>query len=68
MPWNVQFAINRTVPLRLITSARGAMNRLRAEIFEDHVRHPVVNPKDHPTSERLRAAEELIEIVHSYLK
>ena len=54
--------------LRLITSARGAMNGLMAEVLENHVRYHVVNPKDRRDSERVRAAEELIEIVHSYLR
>ena len=54
--------------LRLITSARGAMSGLMAEVLEDHVRYHVVNPKEHANSERVKAAEELIEIVHSYLK
>ena len=54
--------------LRLITSARGAMNGLMAEVLEDHVRYHVVNPKDRGDSERVKAAAELIEIVHSYLK
>jgi DNA-binding FrmR family transcriptional regulator len=44
------------------------MNGLMAEVLEDHVRYHVVNPKDRGDSERVKAAEELIEIVHSYLK
>ena len=54
--------------LRLITSARGAMNGLMAEVFEDHVRYQVVNPKERADSERVKAAEGLIALVHSYLK
>ena len=54
--------------LRLITSARGAMNGLMAVVLEDHVRYHVVDPKERVNSERLKAAEELIDIVHSYLK
>lgn len=53
--------------LQLITSARGAMNGLMAEVLEGHIRYHVVNPKERPSSERMRAAEELIAIVRSYL-
>jgi Metal-sensitive transcriptional repressor len=68
MPSSAQFPISRTEVLRLITSARGAMNGLMAEVFEDHVRYHVVNPKERADSERVKAAAELIAIVHSYLK
>ena len=53
--------------LQLITSARGAMNGLMAEVLEGHIRYHVVNPKEKPSSERMQAAEELIAIVRSYL-
>ncbi len=53
--------------LQLITSARGAMNGLMAEVLEGHIRYHVVNPKEKANSERVKAAEELIEIVRSYL-
>ena len=53
--------------LRLITSARGAMAGLMAEVVEDHIRYHVVNPKEKPDSERIKAAEELIDVVRSYL-
>jgi len=53
--------------LQLITSARGAMNGLMVEVLEGHVRYHVVNPKEKPDSERVKAAEELIEVVRSYL-
>ncbi|HLX73440.1 MAG TPA: metal/formaldehyde-sensitive transcriptional repressor [Terriglobales bacterium] len=53
--------------LQLITSARGAMNGLMAEVLEGHIRYHVVNPKEKASSERMKAAEELIAIVRSYL-
>lgn len=53
--------------LQLITSARGAMNSLMAEVLEGHIRYHVVNPKEKASSERMKAAEELIAIVRSYL-
>ena len=53
--------------LHLVVAARGAMNSLMAEIIEDHIRMHVVDPA-HERGSRARGAEELIDIVQSYLK
>jgi FrmR/RcnR family transcriptional regulator, repressor of frmRAB operon len=53
--------------LHLVVAARGAMNSLMAEIIEDHIREHVVDP-DRERGSRGKGAEELIEIVKSYLK
>jgi DNA-binding FrmR family transcriptional regulator len=53
--------------LHLVVAARGAMNSLMAEIIEDHIREHVVDPNRERGS-RARGAEELIDIVQSYLK
>lgn len=54
--------------LQLITAARGAMNGLMAELLEDHVRFHVLDPAKKATSEQTSAADELIDIVRSYLR
>lgn len=54
--------------LQLISAARGAMNGLMAELLEDHVRFHVIDPARKPTSAQAVAADELMEIVRSYLK
>lgn len=54
--------------LQLIASARGAMNGLMAEVMEDHIRLHVLDPACEGDSERARGAEELIDVVRSYLK
>jgi len=54
--------------LQLITAARGAMNGLMAELVEDHVRFHVLDSSRKPTPEQAVAADELVEIVRSYLK
>ena len=54
--------------LQLITAARGAMNGLMAELLEGHIRFHVLDPKQRRSSEQALAADELIEIVRSYLK
>ena len=54
--------------LQLISAARGAMNGLMAELLEDLVRFHVIDPARKPTSAQAIAADELMEIVRSYLK
>ena len=53
--------------LRLIASARGAMNGLMAEVLADHIRHHAFEGA-RKGSESERAADEVIEVVRSYLK
>ena len=52
--------------LQLIAGARGAINGLMAEVIEDHVRAHVLDPAHE--HDRTQAAEELIDVVRSYLK
>src|SRR5580698_2379574 len=54
--------------LRLITSARGAMNSLMVELLEDQIRFHVLDPNRKPTSEQAVAADGLVETIKSYLK
>jgi DNA-binding FrmR family transcriptional regulator len=54
--------------LQLLASVRGAVNGLMAEVMEDHIRFHVVDPAQDKSCERVQAAEELIEVVRSYLK
>ena len=54
--------------LQLMSAARGAMNSLMAELLEGHVRNHVLNGKHKPTSQQVSAADEVIEMVKSYLK
>jgi DNA-binding FrmR family transcriptional regulator len=54
--------------LQLIASIRGAVNGLTAELVEDHIRLHIVDPSREPASDRARGAEELIDVVRTYLK
>jgi DNA-binding FrmR family transcriptional regulator len=54
--------------LQVMSAARGAMNSLMAELLEGHIRSHVLNPKQRPGSKQVAAAEEVIDIVKSYLK
>ena len=53
--------------LQLVASIRGAVNGLTAELIEDHVRLHVVDP-DLTDRDRSRGADELVEVVRTYLK
>jgi len=59
--------LERGEVLRRIAAARGAMNSLMAEVVEDHVRDHAFGAA-RPGSVRARAAEDLVDIVRSYLK
>lgn len=53
--------------LQQATACRGALDGLIAEIVEDHIREHVIDPAAPASDPRARAAEELVEIVHSFL-
>jgi len=52
--------------LQQATACRGALDGFIAEVIEDHIREHVIDPERRATTQT-QAAEELIEIVHSYL-
>jgi DNA-binding FrmR family transcriptional regulator len=54
--------------LHLVAAVRGAINGLMAEVMEDHIRLHVIDPARERNSERAEGAQELIEVVHTYLK
>ena len=53
--------------LQQATACRGALNALIAEVVEDHIREHVMDPSASRDDPRTQAAEELAEIIHSYL-
>jgi DNA-binding FrmR family transcriptional regulator len=53
------------VVLQRIAAARGAMNALMSEVLEDHVRTHVLSTK---ARANVAAADELIEVVRTYLR
>ena len=54
--------------MHLISAARGAMTGLMAEVVEDHVRTHLVDPGRNPGALNADAAEQLIDVVHTYLR
>ena len=57
-----------TEVLHVMSAARGAMNSLMAELLEGHIRDHVLTGKQKPTPKQVLAADEVIEMVKSYLK
>jgi DNA-binding FrmR family transcriptional regulator len=54
--------------MHLIAGARGAMAGLMAEVVEDHVRSHLVDGEKHPGALKKEAAEQLLDVVRTYLK
>jgi DNA-binding FrmR family transcriptional regulator len=54
--------------MHLLAGVRGAMAGLMAEIVEDHVRTHLVDPEQHPGALNAEAAEQLMDVVRTYLK
>lgn len=54
--------------MHLIAGVRGATTGLMAEVMEDHVRLHLVDAHPKPGARGTNAAEQLIEVVHTYLK
>ncbi|MDX3928815.1 MAG: Ni(II)/Co(II)-sensing transcriptional repressor DmeR [Shinella sp.] len=52
--------------LQLLASIRGALNGLTAEVMEDHLQEHIMAATDE--AERRRAAEELAEVIRSYVR
>jgi len=54
--------------LQQATACRGALDGFIAEVIEDHILEHFVDPSGRRDDARAQAAEELVEIVHSYFK
>ncbi len=54
--------------LHLIAGARGALTGLMAEVAEDHVRSHLVDPVKYPRALDQQAAEQLIDLIRTYLR
>ncbi|HUD59588.1 MAG TPA: metal/formaldehyde-sensitive transcriptional repressor [Acetobacteraceae bacterium] len=54
--------------MHLIAGVRGAMAGLMAEVVEDHVRTHLVDAAKHPSALNTEAAEQLLDVVRTYLK
>jgi DNA-binding FrmR family transcriptional regulator len=54
--------------LQQANACRGALDGFIAEVIEDHIREHMVDPTAGGSDPRVAAAEELVEIIHQYLK
>jgi FrmR/RcnR family transcriptional regulator, repressor of frmRAB operon len=53
--------------LQQVTACRGALDGLIGEVVEHHIREHILDPRAPRNDPRAQAAEELVDIVHSYL-
>ena len=54
--------------MHLIAGARGAMAGLMIEVVDDHVRTHLVDAAKHPGALDPDAVEQLIDVLHAYLR
>jgi len=54
--------------MHLLAGARGGMASLMAEVVQDHVRTHLVDTEKYPAALKPEAAEQLLEVVRTYLK
>jgi FrmR/RcnR family transcriptional regulator, repressor of frmRAB operon len=54
--------------MHLIAATRGAMSGLMAEVVEDHVRTHLVDSERYPNALNSDAADQLLDVVRTYLK
>jgi DNA-binding FrmR family transcriptional regulator len=54
--------------MHMIAGIRGSVSGLMAEVVEDHVRTHLVDPERNPDALNADAAEQLIDVVHTYLR
>lgn len=54
--------------MHMIAGIRGSVAGLMAEVVEDHIRTHLVDPEKNPGALNADAADQLIDVVHTYLK
>ena len=54
--------------MHMIAGIRGSVAGLMAEVVEDHIRTHLVDPEKNPGVLNAEAADQLIDVVHTYLK
>jgi FrmR/RcnR family transcriptional regulator, repressor of frmRAB operon len=54
--------------MHMIAGVRGSVAGLMAEVVEDHIRTHLVDPEKNPGAHNADAADQLIDVVHTYLK
>ena len=62
------WAVIALCTVMMIADIRGGVAGLMAEVVEDHIRTHLVDPERNPGALNADAADQLIEVVHTYLK
>jgi DNA-binding FrmR family transcriptional regulator len=57
-----------TQVMRLLTAARGAINGMMAEVVEDHIQMHMMEANRKPTRDEVEAADELVNVLRSYIR
>ena len=57
-----------TEVMRLLTASRGAINGIMAEVVEDHIHMHMIDEGRKPSRSETEAADELIDVLRSYIK
>jgi DNA-binding FrmR family transcriptional regulator len=52
----------------MLAGVRGSVAGLMGEVVEDHIRTHLVDPQENPGALKADAADQLVEVVRSYLK
>ena len=54
--------------MRLLTTARGAINGIMAEVVEDHIEMHMIDPERKRSRAEQEAADELLDVLRTYIK
>jgi DNA-binding FrmR family transcriptional regulator len=54
--------------MRLLTASRGAINGIMAEVVEDHIELHMIDPDRKRTRAEQEAADELLDVLRTYIK
>lgn len=54
--------------MRLLTAGRGAINGIMAEVVEDHIEMHMIDPDRKRSRDEKRAADELLDVLRTYIR
>ena len=57
-----------TEVMQLLTTVRGAISGIMAEVIEDHVHMHMIDDDRKPSRSEARAADELVDVLRAYIR
>ena len=57
-----------TEVMQLLTTVRGAISGIMAEVIEDHIHMHMIDADRKPSRGEARAADELVDVLRAYIK